>query len=63
MDQISRWYNIEVEYLGPVGQQRYISTISRKKTLQQVLEILETTTGIKFDIRNNEKERRLMVIP
>src|SRR5690606_14883848 len=61
MDQRSRGYNIEVEYLGPVGQQRYIRTISRKKTLQQVLETLETTTGIKFDIRNNEKERRLMV--
>lgn len=63
MDQISRWYNIELEYLGPVNNQRYISTISRKKTLQQVLEILETTTGIKFDIRTKGKERRLMIIP
>lgn len=63
MAQISRWYNIEVEYLGPINNQRYISSISRKKTLQEVLEILETTTGIKFDIRIKGKERRLMVIP
>lgn len=63
MAQISRWYNIEVEYLGPINNQRYISSISRKKTLQEVLEILETTTGIKFDIRMKGKERRLMVIP
>lgn len=63
MAQVSRWYNIEVEYLGPINNQRYISSISRKKTLQEVLEILETTTGIKFDIRIKGKERRLMVIP
>ena len=63
MAQISRWYNIEVEYLGPINNQRYISSISRKKTLQEVLEILETTTGIKFDIQIKGKERRLMVIP
>ncbi|WP_312398540.1 FecR domain-containing protein [Sphingobacterium sp.] len=63
MAQISRWYNIEVAYLGPINNQQYISSISRKKTLQEVLEILETTTGIKFDIRIKGKERRLMVIP
>lgn len=63
MTQLSRWYNIEVEYLGPINNQRYISSISRAKTLQEVLEILETTTGIKFDIRMKGKERRLMVIP
>ena len=63
MAQISRWYNIDVAYLGPINNQRYISSISRKKTLQEVLEILETTTGIKFEIRTKNKERRLMVIP
>jgi len=63
MAQISRWYNIDVAYLGPINNQRYISSISRKKTLQEVLEILETTTGIKFEIRTVDKERRLMVIP
>lgn len=63
LDQITRWYNVEVQYLGPVNEQRYISTISRNKTLKEVLEILESTTGLTFDIQQKGKERRLMVIP
>ncbi|WP_437921417.1 FecR family protein [Sphingobacterium sp. LRF_L2] len=63
MDQISRWYDIDIQYLGPVEEQQYISTISRKKSLKEVLEILETTTGLRFDIQQQGKERRLMVIP
>ncbi|MBE8722643.1 FecR family protein [Sphingobacterium pedocola] len=63
MRQISRWYNVEIQYLSEPDQQQYISTISRTKTLKEVLEILETTTGSRFDIQQKGNERRVMVIP
>ncbi|MFD2969286.1 FecR family protein [Sphingobacterium bambusae] len=63
MSQISRWYAIDIHYMGPMGDQRYISNISRRKSLKEVLEILETTTNLKFSIQQNDRERRLMVIP
>ncbi|MFD2599241.1 FecR family protein [Sphingobacterium corticis] len=63
MDELARWYDVDVKYLGEINNDKYISTISRSKSLKQVLEVLEATTNVRFDIQMQGKERRLMVIP
>jgi ferric-dicitrate binding protein FerR (iron transport regulator) len=52
MRQLSRWYNLEVIYKGEV-KDRFISTIPRDVPLLQVLEALELTNAVKFEVAGN----------
>lgn len=58
MRQISRWYNVDIEYRGEVTQ-RFWGTISKDLNVSHVLKILETTGGVKFNIENN----KIIVLP
>lgn len=57
MRKLSRWYNVEVYYDGPVPAGHYEGAIRRQAEIGQVLEILELPGGINFEI----KENRIMV--
>ena len=52
MRQISRWYDVEVEYRGNVGG-NFGGSISRNVNLVQVLKILESTGEIHYKMENN----------
>ncbi len=54
MRQISRWYAVEVEYEGNVGEKVFMGTISRKESASEVLKFLEMTGGIGFEIKGNK---------
>jgi hypothetical protein len=54
MRKISRWYNIEVIFEGPISQETYVAQISRKKRLNDVLRALQLSGSIKYSIRNNK---------
>ncbi|WP_313672900.1 FecR family protein [Sphingobacterium multivorum] len=54
MRKISRWYNIEVIFEGPISQETYFAQISRKKRLNDVLRALQLSGSIKYSIRNNK---------
>ncbi len=54
MRQISRWYAVEVEYEGNVGEKAFMGTISRKESASEVLKFLEMTGGIGFEIKGNK---------
>lgn len=58
MRQISRWYDVEIEYRGKVTQ-HFWGSISRSANALQVLKLLETTGGVKFKIEG----RKVIVIP
>jgi len=58
MRQISRWYDIDVEYVGAINQ-HFGGSISRKVNASKVFEMLEMTGEIKFEI----SERRVIVKP
>lgn len=58
MRQISRWYNVDVEYKGKVSQ-RFWGTISKDVNVSQVLKILEATGGVKFKV----EESKIIVMP
>ncbi len=58
MSQVSRWYNVDVEYKGTISR-HFWGSISRDVNLSQVLKILEATGGVKFKLEEN----RIIVIP
>ena len=53
MRQISRWYNVEVEYKGKISL-HFAGAISRNVNISQVLEMLEKAGGIKTTIKGNK---------
>lgn len=57
MRMISRWYNVEVEYVGEIPKSRFGGAISRFEDFPEVLESLESTGRVKFKIQG----RRILV--
>lgn len=41
MRQVSRWYNVNVVYTGPVSEEKFFGEISRNSNLSEVFKILE----------------------
>ena len=58
MRQVSRWYNVDIEYQGKFNQ-RFWGSISKDVNVSQVLKILEATGGVKFKVEGN----KIMVMP
>lgn len=59
MRQISRWYDVDVEFVGKIGYSGFYSTISRKKKLSEILKALTLNQGVHFKIEG----RRVTVMP
>ncbi|SDL55942.1 FecR family protein [Pedobacter sp. ok626] len=51
MKMISRWYNVEVVYIGEKTTQRFSGKVSRFDKLSKVLEIVESTGEARFDVK------------
>lgn len=54
MRQISRWYDIEVEYKGAINNEPLIIEIPRNTNLSDVLKVLETTTELQFRVEGKK---------
>jgi len=48
MRQISRWYDVEVVFVGKPSNQKFNGIISRSKGIKMALEIMEATGNISF---------------
>ncbi len=53
MRQLSRWYDIEVVYDGPVKERQLVGQVYRSYTLSQVLAVLEAA-GMHFRLENRK---------
>jgi ferric-dicitrate binding protein FerR (iron transport regulator) len=53
MRQISRWYNVEIEYRGVVEQINFTGRMSRKEYVSQILELLEMEGRVHFEVTDN----------
>ncbi|OLE77707.1 MAG: hypothetical protein AUG74_02300 [Bacteroidetes bacterium 13_1_20CM_4_60_6] len=53
MRQLSRWYNVDVEYQGTVNQ-HFWGSLPRDVNVSQVLQKIESTGGVKFKIEGNK---------
>lgn len=57
MKQIARWYNVDIEYLNGIPKIHFSGSISRNNNLSQILNMLELTGGVHFNIEG----RRIIV--
>ncbi len=60
MRQISRWYDVEIEFEGNISQ-RFWGSISKDVKVSQVLKILEATGAVKFKVEGEKK--KIIVMP
>lgn len=54
MEQVARWYDLELEFKGPLPSGKISGNISRQAKLSQVLEMLNYVSGAHFDIRGRK---------
>ncbi|MGY3054895.1 transmembrane sensor [Pedobacter sp. UYEF25] len=59
MNKISRWYSVDVDYVGPKINKVFGGRISRFNSVNEVLDLLQTTGAVKFKITG----RRILVMP
>lgn len=59
MNQLARWYNVEVAYAGEIPKGEFSGKIGRSLTLSQVLKVL-AQTRVKFSI---EEGNRIVILP
>ncbi len=48
MDELSRWYDFQVQFSGAIGDEKIDISISRKRNLKDILNLLEATGNIKL---------------
>lgn len=60
MDQISRWYNVEVIYPTKIPDTYFYGEISRKSRLADVLAVLQEA-GVQFKIQEDNHIKKLLV--
>ena len=58
MDDVARWYNVEVIYQGNLSNKRFGGTFTRNKSLDELLKHLESLSTIRF----KTEERRVTVM-
>jgi transmembrane sensor len=49
MRQLSRWYNVDIEYAKNLPESHYSGLVSRRSTLPKVLEMLTLTGELRFE--------------
>ncbi len=59
MEEIGRWYGVDVDYDTQLAEKRYQGTIDRNVTLAQLCSLLQELTGYKFIIENDKLAVRL----
>ena len=50
MTELSRWYNIEVEYEGEISNEKFNGNISKYKNISEVLTMLSYSNAVRFKI-------------
>ncbi|WP_133166280.1 FecR family protein [Sphingobacterium haloxyli] len=58
MESVGRWYDVDVAFKGDLKDKRFSGTISRFENIQKLLQTVELTGSVKFEI----KGRRILVM-
>ncbi len=53
MRQLSRWYDVDINYQGKISKETYSGIVSRQSNITQVLKIMEAG-GVKFSIEGKK---------
>ncbi|MDT3401440.1 FecR family protein [Mucilaginibacter terrae] len=54
MNKIKRWYNIDVAFQGAKPDVKFTGMISRNNKLSKILNLLQSTGGVDFEITDNK---------
>ncbi|MDB5208286.1 MAG: hypothetical protein JWR72_3361 [Flavisolibacter sp.] len=54
MRQLSRWYDIDVEYEGKVPDGHYVGSVRRKSNISAVVKMLELAGDIRFELQGKK---------
>jgi len=54
MNKVKRWYNIDIEYQGKQPAVKFTGMISRNNNLSKILDLLQSTGGVNFEIVNKK---------
>jgi ferric-dicitrate binding protein FerR (iron transport regulator) len=54
MRQVSRWYDVEIQYRGDFSNLNFGGTISRKANVSELLKLLEATESVRFIIEGRK---------
>ena len=57
MQQVARWYNVDIEYSGPKPTDNFMGGTSRQANVSELLKILEQTKAVRFHI----EEKKIIV--
>lgn len=66
MRQLSRWYNVQVDYTGKITTNHFSGIISRNNNISQVLKMLQSTGGVNFKIETGSpsgQKGKVIVLP
>jgi len=61
LDQLERWYDIEVAYQGSIPSVQFFGMIDRKKPLSAVLNTL-SKSGLKFEVEQSGGKSKLTIL-
>ncbi|MGE8429918.1 MAG: FecR domain-containing protein [Sphingobacterium sp.] len=50
MEQLARWYDIQVIYKGPISKKKFGGSMSRSVSLAEALELIKRGAGLEFEI-------------
>jgi ferric-dicitrate binding protein FerR (iron transport regulator) len=59
MQELARWYDLEVSYAGTIPRREFLGKVGRNLKLSQVLNVLEKL-GVRVQLENN---RRVVIMP
>lgn len=54
MRQIARWYDVEIEYRGPMPKDNFMGSTSKQENVSELLKILEQTKAVHFGIEGKK---------
>lgn len=63
MDDIARWYDVDVEYKGDLSKANFKGSMSKYDTVKEVLRKLALTGTVNFEMSAAQNERRIIVTP
>lgn len=54
MRQISKWYNVDVEFKGTITKELFVGVISRNVNVSEIIKMLEKTGAVKLEIEGKK---------
>jgi len=62
LNRVSRWYNIEIQYVNTYPNMTFYGNVSRKNSLAEVLNLLKKSANIRFRVMMDNQGGKTLVV-